>query len=375
MKLLYLTTWNFSNENADGVCKKINSQIKVFCDKGITVDLIYINEDSIFYRKDGMIECIGSVGEVKKTPAYMKMFKSIENAQYDYVYNRFGMFDTFYYRVLRRLKKNGAKIIMELPTYPYDGERNPGFLNWLMFKWDALYVNKAPKVIDRIVTFFDTDEDIWGIKTYRIYNGIDVEGIRPVEPQEAYSDAIECIAVAMFQNYHGYDRLIQGLADYYNNGGTRKVYLNLIGGGPEFNTYRELVVANKLEECINMPGPMSGDKLDEIYDRCDLAISSLGMYRIGLMDKASSLKTREYMAKGLPIVAGNEMDITAGEAFPYFKLVPNDDTPIDISDIIKFYDEISRVDKQEVISYMRQYAERTCDWKSTLRPILEYMNV
>lgn len=42
MKILYLSTWDFTNEESDGVCKKIYSQIAVFEKKGYEVDFIFI---------------------------------------------------------------------------------------------------------------------------------------------------------------------------------------------------------------------------------------------------------------------------------------------------------------------------------------------
>ena len=37
MKILYLSTWDFTNEESDGVCKKIYSQIDVLKKKGYDV--------------------------------------------------------------------------------------------------------------------------------------------------------------------------------------------------------------------------------------------------------------------------------------------------------------------------------------------------
>lgn len=383
MRVLYLTTWDFSKEASDGVCKKINAQIKVFRANGYAVDMIFVKGNDVIYEKDGKRELIGHVPIYKKTAAYIVMYKYLKNEHYDVVYNRFGLMDTFYYRVLKRLKKNGAKIIVEIPAYPYKGERLPGFLFWLMFKWDDIYLHKVNRVVDRIITFFDTDEDIWNITTLQIPNGIDVESMKTVSLQKENDGVINCIAVAMFQPYHGYDRMIKGIKEYVNAGGNRKIHLHLVGGGPEEATYRKLIEDENIGEYVTMYGPMSGEPLDEIYDKCDIAIASLGMFRIGQMGRASSLKTREYMAKGLPIVAGNPMDV-GDESFPYYLVCSNDETPLDIESIINFYDDIysgyggtskgySEI-KAEVISYMRKWAEETCDWKNTFKPVLEFIS-
>ena len=78
-KILYLSTWDFTNEYSDGVCKKMKSQIGAFEKKGFHVDFIYISNAKILFRKDGVICEIGKVGSVKKTPAYIKMYKYLKN--------------------------------------------------------------------------------------------------------------------------------------------------------------------------------------------------------------------------------------------------------------------------------------------------------
>lgn len=78
MKLLYLSTWDFSNEKSDGVCKKIYSQIAVFEKHGYEVDFICLKDGNIFYKEGGLERIIGHVGSTKKTPAYIKMYKSLK---------------------------------------------------------------------------------------------------------------------------------------------------------------------------------------------------------------------------------------------------------------------------------------------------------
>lgn len=54
---------------------------------------------------------------------------------------------------------------------------------------------------------------------------------------------------------------------------------------------------------LTFHGPIHGAALIEAYRRCDVAISTLALHRIG-MKEACPLKTREYLANGLPVVLG-----------------------------------------------------------------------
>ena len=78
-------------------------------------------------------------------------------------------------------------------------------------------------------------------------------------------------------------------------------------------------------------------KLDEIYDHCQLGIISLAT-----QDKDihihSTLKSREYLAKGLPTIATGITDVFIGTNYPYNLELPEDTNNIDIQSIISFYD-------------------------------------
>ena len=51
-RLLFLTTWDFSDGPSTGITKKIKSQIKVFLKQGYEVDYILVIIMSGFMRKE-----------------------------------------------------------------------------------------------------------------------------------------------------------------------------------------------------------------------------------------------------------------------------------------------------------------------------------
>lgn len=371
MKMLYLSTWDFANEQSDGVCKKIKSQIKIFEKNGFQVDFIYIKKNDLVYKEDSTERVLAHVGNIKKTPAYMKMYRYIKDKHYDWVYNRYGMMDTFYYRVLKRLQHNGAGILIEIPTYPYTGEKQKGIAYLLMYWWDVIYLKKMHKVADRILTY-SQDEIIWEIPTIHIMNGIDLEEVTPSVKTEKKDDAIHLLAVALMQPYHGYERLLYGLKHYYNEGGRRKILCHLVGDGPEKSTYERIVSENKLEDYVIFYGKKGGRELDDIYNRCDIGICSLGCYKKSIF-LSSEMKSREYLAKGIPFIAGIEIDIFNVIDEKYYLQFPNDSTWIDVEKIISFYDKIHQIGNGVVAANMRKIAEKYVSMEMTLKPVHDYM--
>lgn len=75
------------------------------------------------------------------------------------------------------------KIILEIPTYPYDGEKiNHTGIKKKKYWIEKKYRKSLYKYVDRVVTFSEDDE-IFGIKTIKISNGIDLETISLIKKE------------------------------------------------------------------------------------------------------------------------------------------------------------------------------------------------
>ena len=152
-------------------------------------------------------------------------------------------------------------------------------------------------------------------------------------------DVITLIGVAFMQKHHGYERLIRGLREYYRGKKEKRVELLLIGEGPEKASYQRLVRKYKLQNHVKFYSTKSGKELDAMYDMSDVALASFGMYKLGIYSKLSALKTRECLAKGMPIITGCSIDVL-DENYKYVKNFSNDAQIIDIEEIIAFFENI-----------------------------------
>lgn len=372
MKLLYLSTWDFTNEKADGVCRKMRSQLKVFEERGYQVDFVYIKDNKVIFREDGHERAIANVGKIRKTPAYIKMYKTLQDKHYDCVYNRYGMADTFYNRMIKKLWLNGAKIYVEVPSYPYECEREPGILHWIMFKWDEVCRVRLKRYVEKIITYTDY-EKIIGIDTIRIINGIDVSGIKPIQNMKRDEETIHLLIVTLMMKHHGYERLIEGFHRYYEAGGNRKLCCHIVGDGSERAYYEELVSKYDLTDKIIFYGMKKSDELDSFYENADFGITAMGLYKDNIY-LSSELKSREYLAKGLPIISGCQIDIFRDKDVWFYNKFPEDASPIDVNRIVDIYDAMYQTKtKNTIVREIREFAENTVDMPKTMLPVLTYM--
>ena len=118
---------------------------------------------------------------------------------------------------------------------------------------------------------------------------------------------------------------------------------------------------------MKQKGAIYNEELEAEYAKADIAIGVLGMYRIN-MENASPIKTKEYCARGIPVIVGRE-DLAFDKDFDFVCKVPNNDTDIDIEEIIRFYTRFKENSSSEKI---RQYALDYLTWDQIFKPVKKY---
>ena len=305
---------------------------------------------------------------------YKKAYECMAKHNPDYIYIRRTTADRGFLKFLKNIKNRypSCKIIVEIMSFPYDKEEFFNLIYWPYYFKESTNRKKYKLYIDRFVTFSD-DTSIFGVETIRTMNGIEVGKVVPVTGEKKLQ-GINLIAVAGMYQFHGYERILYGLSDYYKMDGKRKIFFHLVGDGPEIVKYREITEKYNLHNNVIFHGKKYGKELDDIYNGMDIAISSLGLYKLGI-DKISSLKLNEYLAKGLPIVAGCDTVALTGKNSNYYLQFENNQNPININRIVDFYDSIYRGNKQkkEIIYDIRQMAYKIVDISVTMNSIKQYI--
>ena len=373
MKGLYIYyDLNSQTKESVGIIKKVYAQNKYFSDEfGEKCDLLNLPLSKNLSRFQRFFSYLFSSNTFD--------LSIIENRNYDYVYiRRITPNCKSVIKVLKLLRKYNpkCKIVYEIPTYPYDFEHDTFALKMILFI-DKIYRRQLNKYINRIVTLTD-DKEIFKCKTLKITNGVDVKNIPITKKQFFDSNHINLIAVAQFSFWHGYERVIEGLYEYYKGSGTVDVNLHLVGNGSEIIKYKKMVADYKLENHVIFHNALYGEKLNEVFDTSDIAICSLACHKKNIY-LSSELKSREYLCRGLPIISSTKIDVIPDD-FKYVLRVPEDDTPIDISKIIEFSQRIyesSSVGNFEskeykVKSEIRKFAEQNCDMKIAMKSVVKY---
>lgn len=288
----------------------------------------------------------------------------------DLVYVRRHIIDYSLIKLFKSIKQKNqkVKIILEIPSYPYLQEINRFIDRPLKLK-ELKNTKHLYKYVDKIVTY-TKDTEIFNIKTVMISNGIKTNKILPMDPTVIKKNTLIMTGVALLAYWHGYDRIIEGLANYYKSESVVNVYFYVVGEGSELNNLKKLTKELNLEKYVIFMGAKFNEELDDIYNKSDIAIGCLGTHRKGIKE-ASSLKLREYCAKGLPFVK-SEIDISFSDDFKYMLTVPANDDPINIVDIITFSKTLLlNESKIEVIEKMRIYAKEELDWNIQMNKVLE----
>ncbi|MDW3616605.1 glycosyltransferase [Enterococcus faecium] len=377
MKVLYLIYFDYDVPKMKGVKKKITAQIEALKFMGIKVDLAIRKDNKLIITKENEIERLNlKKGFTRyKNSIAKELIRWDAKDKYDFLYVRFP--NTLDSSVLKLFRYFGnAKVIMEVPTYPIDGEyqielkslkSKKQYMEYckkrIVFGVHHILEKRIYKYLFRIVTFMP-NEKIWGVKTIIIDNGVDTTNFLPIKQKKRQH--ITLTAVANVSKWHGLDRVIEGLKIYYQEeSNNKKVFFNIVGGGEEIDNLKKLVNEYELNAYVKFLGPKFGLELLSIYSNTDIAVSSLGLFRIGL-STGSTIKTKEYCALGLPFILGYE-EVKITNDFKYALKIPANNSPVSIQDIINFYNKIQ---EEEYSEKMHDFAVSYFDWKVQMKKVV-----
>lgn len=374
MNILFIIYHGFSHYS--GISKKIHDQINGLKELGNNVHICYqeIDSDRSRVRKidDKILNNFGKNwwGTLKRECYYDSIIKYAVENKIEFVYSRsFHNANPFTINLFRQFKKYKIKSVIEIPTYPYDQEYI-GFSQKerIKLKIDQIFRYQLAKQTTRIITFTD-DKEIFGKKTIMISNGVDFSNIPLKQNYNKIKNELHFIGVAEVHYWHGYDRLIHGIGEYYKNGGTKELFFHIIGGignSEMYNSkhapgFHELVIKYEIAKRIIFHGQLFGHELDEVFEKCDFAIGSLARHRSGIT-KIKTLKNREYAARGIPFIY-SETDEDF-DSMPYIIKAPADENPINIQSIIDFKKnfDLSPIQIRETIKYL--------SWKNQMKKVI-----
>lgn len=376
MKILFLVYHGFSE--VSGISKKIHYQVKGLRENCHEVHLCYYDFDKNGHRcrfvDDEVIKDYGksAIAGILQRISYDCIYDYCRQRNIQFVYARcFQNANPFLIRFFKKLKKLGVKSVTEIPTYPYDQEFvGFPFMTRLSLKVDQLFRHQLSCQMNAIVTFSDA-ERIFGQRTIRISNGVDMDSIPLHQYQKPSDGSIHLIGVAEVHYWHGFDRLIAGLGEYYKNTSLpRQVFFHIVGGVWKSEMYdsihapgfSELMDKYGIRDKVVFHDQLFGDQLNMVFNQCCFAIGSLARHRSGIT-AIKTLKNREYATRGIPFIY-SEQDSDFDHQPYVIKAVP-DESPIDIQQIINFIDQ-HQFHPQEIRNTVEHLS-----WKIQMKRVLD----
>lgn len=370
MKALFLVFHGFMAYN--GISKKIHYQVNALKQCGIDTTLCYldIDENGIHKRMldEKTLESFGKgiKAKIAKRIQYNTLVNYIIQNKIELLYVRYDHnANPFLIKAMTKLKKNGVKIILEIPTYPYDQEyKNTPICFQLMLLFDKIFRKILAKQIYRIVTFSGY-KNIFNIPTINISNGIDFDHVKVKTRTNNNQQSLNLIGVAEIHSWHGFDRILKGMAEYYKKRQETEVNFTIVGEGDAkiIENLKAIVLNNNIHKYVHFTGPKFGDELDKLFEEADMGIASLARHRSNII-QIKTLKNREYAARGIPFIY-SEIDEDF-DNMPYVMKVKANEEPIVIKDIVNFYH------KQSFYPYeIRKSIINTLSWKTQMKRIVD----
>lgn len=391
MNILYISPMEINRNMLDGVARKILAQVAAFES--------YSNDNNVFlasYFENKRYLVVGEEYEreiqySKRSSKQLELFEIYPKLEdicceldIGAVYFRISSLSWVTNKLFRNLNKKGIKIVVEIPTYPFWKEKWMDVKNKLFagnFNLAAkiavsnivyfIYAQRLKKHITAIVTFSDI-KSLWGgIPVIGITNGYEFDEVLKENELKKESETLNLLMVASIRDNHGVDRVIKGISSYLRSGNTRNVVFHVVGDGEIVPSLKRMVSEEGIADSVIFYGFKSGDELDEIYRKADIGVSALGFHRLGVF-YASPLKSKEYFAKGLPVVGTTvEHDVLASKCKVFYFSIPENDTALDIKALIEFYDELRM--KQYTNRVIVDTAKKCFEWKTIMEPVYQVM--
>lgn len=307
--------------------------------------------------------------------AILAFFKSLFAAKSNVVMIRFSdLVFPFVFFVMLWLRLAGKKVIIDVPTPRVT----------VLKEMDSMIRSPLKRGIRKLISYASAswvlmpanliiqyaDEAKWfslglNSKTLKMGNGILITDDIPLTKAVWPSNKLNLIAVAQLADWHGYDRMLYALAELKKQNITYELTFTVVGDGEALPLLKKLSRELNLEN-VSFTGRLTGRDLDKVFENAHIGVASLGLYRKGLYE-ASDLKTREYMARGLPVIAAGE-DPDFDDDCPYRIPVENGDEIASIIKMIKFLPK--KLENFEPCA-VREYSVKKLSLKSKVKYFLE----
>jgi hypothetical protein len=300
MKIAYLINWEISSN--DGVSKKVyaqahewqalNNEVKIFCiAKEPCPEFGSVSIQVI--KKEASKNILQEFANVYK--AYNEAFPLLADFNPDIIYFRFDIYQPALLKIFKafpsviEMNSNDSQELRLLAKKSIKGK--------IRSFYHQLVRNKYLSAVDGFCCVTNEIADLPSIRKFKkpvfvVPNAIQTESCHQPSALNKSKGALPNLVFmgTPNQSWHGIDKIIN-LARATQG----KLVFNIIGIQPD-----------RLQDYpsnINFHGYLQKHEYEKIVSSADIGVCTLALHR-KKMEEASPLKTREYLAYGLPIIIG-----------------------------------------------------------------------
>ena len=360
-----------------GVIRKLKEQAPVFNALGVV--MVVFNDEL-----DGLYDDIHFVKFDDYVPSFvLKIFRSIYIRTFKYkllesfllgrnvsrLIVRYSYSD---FSIFSLVRKFSGVVIFEHHTKELEElECNNKFRGFL---WGQFIMEKyAPRLISRhLKGCIAVTEDIliyqvsrFGLdpnKSHVFPNGVK-RSVFVENRKKKIDDVFEIVfGASRFSHWHGLDLLIESANQYK---GAHTIHLNIFGDTCEQSIKNSLESLDNHRVKLFVHGTISRDEIFKLYERCHLGVDSLGLNRLG-MTSGSTLKSKEYIARGLPFIYNtpDQSLFWANDILFY-----SDGTPC-LESAISHYETLG----EEDFKYLYRKGMESSSWEAIIEKLISSIN-
>ncbi|WP_299434124.1 hypothetical protein [uncultured Aquimarina sp.] len=288
MKILYVV--DFDLNSPSGILNKISQQTSIWVKNGHVVQILSTKPS----RDKNKIEIKDvlkkSYYSTKKNSSLNNYFFKVQHSNHirsdintfnpDIIYYRQGI----WYPGLPTVLKS-YQVVMEVNTNDLVEIKNESFVRRIIYRFGR---NKILNCVNGLVAVTNELNELYSFKKVPkvtigngyIFDENQIEKKRISDrPQLVFVGSPDC-------QWHGVDKI------YY-----------LAHKLPEFDFHIIGINNTSSSDNLKFYGYLPLEKIKKIYSFCDVAIGSLSLYKAGV-NESSTLKVREYLSYGLPVILG-----------------------------------------------------------------------
>ncbi len=368
-RVLFIYKIDLENESHLGIFNKLQNQKVAWQNQGYNVESITVAE----------VKKVTKIGTYSKFLDYhLNLFffkychtvvtRIVDNLDYQFIFIRHIPLAIGLNRFLISLREKfpNAKIIVDLPTYPYIHEYKG------LKKVLAQYL--LPKNLSErcdFITHLGPEKVLFGVPVISIINSVDTSKFKLKTQFDKNLKTLKLISVSSLWRLLALPDLIIAIKRYNDQSKDKKIFLTIVGDGPQKKSLQDQVDSLQLTEFVNFTGFQYEDKLTQLINQNHMGVGVIINSESKNILYTQALKHRMFAAYGLPFFT-NIVD-------PGFvnlnSILLLQDQSIDVKLLTKIFDwHLTNIPHYENITKdLRSFAEINLNEQINVKKILTFV--